>query len=532
MIYVDLQLDMTIIAAAAAVLSCIAAGFWAGLASARHSGPPASHWQKSAKSDPGKGLSILIRDGELDIDGLDDPDMWPLKGTCPANGADLIDWARTQRGDLSALLHHLLEDGEAFETLIADASGGWQRVAGRPVGLQAQLDIMPATPAEQRLIEALEDQRIRLADTEAMIERGVAHPVAAFEITPKGDISWSNRAARQILDIGQGPASLRAVPPRTQTGLVPLESATGRRLGWGRVDAVGLKNGNRLVSVQDASAERRAEDLLRSFTATLTETFAHLDIALVIFDGRRQLSVFNPAAGDILDLTPAQMAARPGLREFLDLLRSRQKVPEQRNFTLWRNTTISRMEDAGDRPFMEDWTLTGGQVLRVSARPHAGSGIALVIEDITGAVQVERRYVAEVESGQAALDSLSIGVAILGQSGEMVFANPAFAAVLGLPDDAGRLGVDELAARLGLDRAEADMVRAFVLSGRDQDRMSVAWDGPEDAEGPLMLNALPDGTVLLQLPPGIAVAADAVPQAPVGVLTLPLEQGRAAGGER
>ena len=177
-----------------------------------------------------------------------------------------------------------------------------------------------------------------------------------------------------------------------------------------------------------SNAERliESEQELQRFIQILTETFAHLPIGLAIFDKRRDLSLFNPALSGLLDLPAEWLARRPGLMSFLDRLRSEGIMPEPEDFQSIRREFKELESGSINGTYQAEWTLASGRVYRVVGRPHVRGGLALLFEDISKSVMIERQYRAELEQAYSALDSLADGVAIFDPAGELVFVNDAF----------------------------------------------------------------------------------------------------------
>jgi len=483
---------------------------------------PASASKTSAPSRPGE-LVLTLHGESLKVTPEDFGTNWPFEGEVPDRADALEAWAAAQSDELGAMVSALIAQGHAFQTLTKNRLGDWHRISGQPLGLQVQFEIAPASGLEADLVEQIAAQKLKLAEADAMIERGAAHPVAAFEISDEGDVVWSNRAARQILDIGRGHRSLRAVPPEPSDEIVPLQSANGRQLGSARVQAVTLSTGHRLISVQDAATELRARDSLKTFTATLTETFAHLDVALAIFDAGGRLSLFNPAVSELLGIGPAQLALRPGFHEFLDLLRGQQMVPEHRSFTIWRKSTIDKLKAVREEPYLQTWMLPDGHALQVSSRPHPGGGIAVIFKDMSQQVQIERKYVSELETSHAVLDALAHEIAIIGLSGEVHYANAIFAARCALPNrpvDMDTLSLGQILERFGAlapGQASGDRIRDFVLGERTENTEKITF-GTASSEA-VLLSALPDGSTLIQIGPADTLHVAEIPASETALLS-------------
>lgn len=174
-----------------------------------------------------------------------------------------------------------------------------------------------------------------------------------------------------------------------------------------------------------ADEAHKAEKTLGDFIRTLTRTFANLPIGLAIFDRHRRLQVFNPALTDLTTLGADFLSGQPSLESFFDALRSRQMIPEPRDYRSWRQalTAVERAATAGH--FEETWPLTSGQTYRVTGRPHPDGAVAFLIEDITAEISLSRRFRSQIETGQAVLDTLDEAIAVFSPAGVQVMTNQA-----------------------------------------------------------------------------------------------------------
>ncbi|MEM9852773.1 MAG: PAS-domain containing protein, partial [Pseudomonadota bacterium] len=184
-------------------------------------------------------------------------------------------------------------------------------------------------------------------------------------------------------------------------------------------------------AAQDAGALVEIEGELSRFIQTLTTTFAHLPIGLAVFDRERDLTLFNPALSDLLGVTPHWLASRPTMAEFLDRLRADGSMPEPRDYGQLRQEFEELKSGSFTGHYEVEWTLPSGRLYRVSGRPHAAGGAALLFEDITRYARIETHYQAEMRQLHGALEVMTGGVAIFDAAGELAYANDAFDDLLG-----------------------------------------------------------------------------------------------------
>jgi PAS domain-containing protein len=182
----------------------------------------------------------------------------------------------------------------------------------------------------------------------------------------------------------------------------------------------------KLYAALSAQAAVSAEKDRIRFVQTLSETFAHLTIGMAVFDKERDLSLFNPALSDLLDVNPLWLANKPSLRDFLDRLHDKGALPEPRNFNSWRDQIVEMERSAESGTYFDDWHMPNDKIFRVTGRPHPKGAVAFIFEDITNTIAAEREYRLEIERLYSALDSVECGIAIFDGSGTISFANEQF----------------------------------------------------------------------------------------------------------
>ena len=311
-------------------------------------------------------------------------------------------------------------------------------------------------------------------------------PVLMWTETLSGDVIWANLAylirAADLLAPG---VDLSWPLPRVfaTTGTGPSGTIPRQRLdlqgGPQWFDVVLAPAGEqRLGYALPSNAAVLAEGSLRDFMQTLTKTFAHLPIGLAIFDRDRVLQLFNPALVDLTNLPPDFLIARPSLTAVLDAMRDRAMIPEPKDYRSWRRQMIKVEEDASSGLYEETWSLPGGQTYRVIGRPHPNGALAFMFEDISSEMSRTRRYRADLELGQAAIDAVEEAVAVFSQGGQLVMSNFAYAQLWNhdpavLLSDAG---ITILSA-WWRDQSAASMIWGdavdFVMTAGDR----TAWDG-------------------------------------------------------
>lgn len=338
-------------------------------------------------------------------------------------------------------LEALVLYGISFRHDCLRADGSGIEIAGQPTGGAARLSIRPASEDAQ----ALRETRAALlrATEEGNFLRGVLDraPVLAWSHGADGQVAWANAPYRNRFEPGASllpdhriadafGRTIEEVPLTTRDGgsrrRVSVPGHDEVAPSWFEVSRASGATGEPLGFALDAGEIVAAEASLRRFVETLTETFAHLPIGLAVFDRNRRLGLFNPALTDLVKIDAVWLAGRPSLRDFLERLRETRQMPEQKDFASWRRKLGELEDGARDGTYEESWVLPSGKVFRVTGRPHPQGALALLFEDISSTIMLERKYRSELELSRATLDRLTEAVAVFDASGMLAFVNSAF----------------------------------------------------------------------------------------------------------
>lgn len=335
---------------------------------------------------------------------------------------DLAPEAADDLGRLTALLDPVFPGLAAdLDALAPDTAAGFAAAAPPGAVLEARrgrvglrLALLPAPGAALSPLADLLSQRAR--QFRSLAE---AAPLPIWCEDAAGRVGWANRAAARAA--GCGPL----LPDRPEPAAPgpQRQSAPGggdRAAQWfDRHDHVAA-DGSRTVYALPADEVVRAEAALRGFLQTLTRSFAHLPIGLAVFDADWRLSLFNPALGDLTGLPPAFLARRPTLHAVLDRLRELRMIPEPRDYAAWRRrlADIERAAETGH--YTELWPLPSGQTFRVTGRPNAEGGVALLLENITADTARNRSLTARADLLEAAFGALDRAAAVFAPGGGAV----------------------------------------------------------------------------------------------------------------
>jgi len=311
-------------------------------------------------------------------------------------------------------------------------------------------------------------------------------PFLVWRQDAAGAITWVNRAyldachtfgdpARaglwppcRLFDIDLHSAMTQTVAARSQRHR--LGGDGGKPTHWYQFHITRLDD-DFLISGMNVDTVVEAEDSLRTFVQTLSKTFADLPIGLAVFTRDRRLALFNPALADLTGIAPERLIQRPTIFGFFDMLRDLQMMPEPKNYNTWRDQIADLEASANDGTYRETWHLPFGRTFRVTGQPQIDGAVALLFEDISDEIGLNRRYRTELELGQSVLDTLPQAMAVFSSSGVLTLTNSAYDA---LWETETREGLDTLfiadAARHWADRCAPSpmwaQVRDFVVTDR------------------------------------------------------------------
>ncbi|RVT83438.1 PAS domain-containing protein [Rhodobacteraceae bacterium CCMM004] len=383
--------------------------------------------------------SIVLEDGHL-VDATDAAERLLLAGRGDARAEDvalarlevrfdnlrasLASIARTGRAQLVS------RDGTALLRIRADGRRvRLSMVDAETVTVAPGLDSGTLSEMERELdaLRSVHDSvpflvwRQRADGTITWINRTYLDTVAAA--LPERAGTWPPPALFEVGDLVADGAT-----PQRPRRLRLTAGGTGEAGPWFECHfaAVGGEVQVTAVSAEDMVA---AEETSRGFVMTLSKTFANLTTGLAVFGKDRRLALFNPALTDLTGLPVDRLLSRPTLFAFLDALRSRNVMPEPKDYRSWRARMADLEAAASEGPYTETWHLPDGRCYRLIGHPQPDGALALLFEDISAEIGLSRSFRAELEVNQAILDSLDEAVAVFDLSGTLTLANRMYEAL-------------------------------------------------------------------------------------------------------
>lgn len=416
------------------------AAFSAVLGLAYLSRPPARLVEVSIPTYSDKTIILLDDNGVIDATAcaytffersVDDGLTW----------AGIFDFATSVSTDLGFHLRAFRRHGTPFQINVQHRGETVAIFGHKDAGL---FRVFIGGESDKTVNGALENAAIAAREDELSLLRSALEvsPVIIWKVGGNNEITWANQAYISLL---------RLIDPAREHLVWPLpvlfpvagsnqsthpERKSLRLPGqakplWFEETTFASNDGGSFHYAIHADPVVRAEESLRNFVQTLTQTFAHLPIGLAVFDRNRQLALFNPALMDLTALDPQWLTGRPTLSAFLDRLRENRHIPEPKNYKSWRNRIAVLEQASVDGTYEENWSLPSGQTYKVIGRPHPEGAVALLFEDITAALSLQRQFRSELELGQSVIDRMPDAIAVFSPGNELVMSNSAFARLWG-----------------------------------------------------------------------------------------------------
>lgn len=422
-----------------------------------------------------RGLITFLFDDEALLDAS--PAARDLLASGPRHGSD---WARLAAmleprfprlndwiADLAELGQMERTSKDGTSQLNAEWHDGVARIVIASTGT-IDTSAMPDQHALTALSSELET--LRLATD------SIPHPI--WKEDENGRLLWCNNAYMDLADDLDGEQGAQSWPPARLFDL-PLSDdtrETQQRMAlsadddetrhWFEVDRR-PGEGSQICVATPADTLVKAENSLSEFMTTLTKTFATLPIGLAIFNRDRELAMFNPALLDLTSLPVDFLIAKPNLGSFLDRLREGQMMPEPKDYKSWKQRVADLVTQARNGTYEEIWALPAGQTYRVTGRPHPDGAVAFLFEDISTEMSHARRYRAEIETSQAALDAMPSAVAVFSSAGVLTLTNRSYADLWGYDPSTsiGEVSIYDAIKKWQSDAAPSGVweeIRAFV----------------------------------------------------------------------
>lgn len=403
---------------------------------------------------------------------------------------------------VAARLEALLASGSSFTITVRTASFPAVNVRGCAVGSRAALFFAIEKNAGEPD-----------ADFAAALD---ALPVPSWIRNKHLVLTWANRAflaatgnptlrdarlSNARLDESERDLARAVIEGGDITGVRRYAVIDGERRAL-RLDMKRLPDKSVAGFAQDTTDLARAEAKLQLNSDAFGAVLNTLETAVAIFGADQRLVGYNTAYVRMWHLPEPWLDAHPTLGDMLDRLREMRRVPEQRNFSAWKQEHLQQFEEAGQRVF-ETWHLPTGMSVDVRSVPYLLGGAVYLFRDISDRLRSEATQQMLVQSQRAMLNTMTDATALFGPDGRLKMHNDAFTKLWNL-ENVELSGephlskvADLCAARIGRDGIWS-MIAAGVNAG-EPERFG-EWGQLVRADGRMLtltLTRLPDGTTLV-----------------------------------
>ncbi len=154
----------------------------------------------------------------------------------------------------------------------------------------------------------------------------------------------------------------------------------------------------------------------------------------VQFDHDRNVSFFNQPFAVMAQLDPEWLAEGPEFDRVLERMRERNRVPEVRDFPVWKSEKREWFTSAQE-VVEEDWILADGDHLRLVAQPLPDGGLRIFLEDRTEQVRLASARDTLLRVRAATFDNLFEAISVFASDGRLYLWNKRFRDVWDLEEE-------------------------------------------------------------------------------------------------
>ena len=254
-----------------------------------------------------------------------------------------------------------------------------------------------------------------------------------------------------------------------------------------RVEAseIPLENRGTVGFVRDVTAEQELQDSLDAHIAAHIGVLEHLKTAIAVFDADTRLQFYNTSFLNLWDLEEEWLDSSPTYSHFLDELRNKRRLPENRDFAAYKARELKNFSSLVSET-VENIHLPSGITLCRTIIPHPQGGLLITYEDVTGHLTMERSVTVLNETQETVFNHLREAVLLFGRDGRLKAANDSYRALWNLKET-GALSVPEV--------IEKQM--SFFETDKNRDALKEQLTGVITAHSGEVFQILrPDGKVL------------------------------------
>jgi signal transduction histidine kinase len=265
--------------------------------------------------------------------------------------------------------------------------------------------------------------------------------------------------AREALESGSiqsrmQPAIIRG--ERRMLRIVNVPLSTGAVAGFA-IDVQDLEDARTELS-RHIESQRELADRMTAGTAQ--------------FDADRNLSFFNRPFAMMAQLDADWLTEQPEFDRVLERMRDQQRLPETRDFPLWKSERRNWFTSP-EEVIEEEWMLPNGDHLRVVAQPLPDGGLRLFLEDRTEQLRLASARDTLLRVRAATFDNLFEAISVFASDGRLYLWNRRFIENWELDEDwlTQHPRVDELVPAMAkklVNPAAAAQIREMVRQSTNE----------------------------------------------------------------
>lgn len=263
----------------------------------------------------------------------------------------------------------------------------------------------------------------------------------------------------------------------------------------GQVGVAGLA-----IDVQDL-IDAQAD--FRRLAAAQRELLDKMTASVAQFGPDHTLTFANLPFLRTFELREDWIAARPEFARVLERMREHNKLPEVRDFPMWRAEKENWFVSAA--PVEDNWLLPNGTHLRLLVQPTPDGGLWLIFEDRTEQAQLASARDTLLRVRTATFDNLFEAIAVFGGDGKLSIWNRRFGDNWGLDEEllARHPRFDDMLSTLAERLKKASQISILrellqmTIANREPRRSKMEFANGQVFE--LSTVPLPDGNALLTM---------------------------------
>ncbi len=254
------------------------------------------------------------------------------------------------------------------------------------------------------------------------------------------------------------------------------------------------------IDVQDLS---KAKAEFRLLSEAQRDLLNMMSAGVAQFDSDHSLAFANLPFQRLFAFRDQWLSDKPEFARVLDRMRENGKLPEVRDFPVWREERETWFRTA--EPTEENWLLPDGTHLRILAQPVPDGGLLMIFEDRTEQAQLASARDILLRVRTATFDNLFEAIAVFSADGRLNIWNRLFAETWGLADEGliKHPRVDEILPLMAQHLKKPSQISIIgelirmTTANREQRRSKVSF-----ADGRMFQVAtipLPDGNALFTM---------------------------------